>query len=169
MIIALVLLVAAVILYWLAQKQGRGAGLPAGRIIYADSKTWGKPEKPYYDPRSGLTGKPDYVVKQGKHLLPVEVKSAYAPPEPYASHLMQLTAYCLLIERATGNRPPYGLLRYRNRTFAIDYTPEREEALLEIMDEMRRLETRGRVSRSHEESFRCSRCGYAKNCAEKIS
>ena len=169
MLIAAVLLVAlAILIFWLSGRQQRAAGLPGGRIIYADSKTWGTPERPFFDPLSGLTGKPDYVMKQNDQLLPVEVKSAYAPAEPYESHLMQLMAYCYLIERATGQRPPYGILRYRNRTFAIDYTRARENRLMDILDEMRLLEKRGNAGRSHEEAARCARCGYAKTCDQKL-
>lgn len=165
---ALGLLLLAGLIFWLGARQQKQAGLPNGRIIYSDSKTWGAPEKPYYDPLSGLTGKPDYVVQLAGRTLPVEVKSAFAPPEPYESHILQLMAYCLLIERASGQRPPYGILRYRNRTFAIDYTRQRESQLLDLLDEMRRIESRGKAARSHDEPARCARCGYARSCTEKL-
>lgn len=168
LIAALALLLAALFIFWLGGRQQKQAGLPGGRIVYSDSKTWGVPEKPFFDALSGLTGKPDYVIKHGERLLPVEVKSAFAPVEPYESHILQLMSYCYLIERSTGQRPPYGILRYRNRTFAIDFTRERENHLLDTLDEMRRIESRGKAMRSHDDPARCARCGYAKECPEKM-
>ncbi|MCA1954972.1 MAG: CRISPR-associated protein Cas4 [Anaerolinea sp.] len=162
------LLILALLLFWLGQRQQRSAGLPEGRILYSDMDVGSKPERPFYDPELGLTGKPDYLVQSGQDLLPVEVKSSDAPSEPYQSHIMQLMAYCYLVARSTGRRPPYGILRYRNRSFAIDYSAAREEQLLAQIAEMRRLERSGKAMRSHEEPRRCARCGYARHCPQKL-
>lgn len=168
MAVFLGLLLLALLAFWLGRRQERSAGLPSGRVIYSDTRNWGKPERPFYDPQLGLTGKPDYLVQEGDLLLPVEVKSSYAPSEPYESHVMQLIAYCYLVEQSTGQRPPYGVLRYRNRSFAVDYTPQREQQLRQQLVEMRRLERSGKAARSHEEPARCAGCGYARNCPQKI-
>lgn len=165
---ALAAALVAVILLWWGNRAQRSAGLPSGRVIYADPKLWGRPEKPFYDAQSGLTGKPDYLVEQDGKIIPVEVKSAWAPAVPYDSHLFQLFAYCLLVERATGKRPPYGILRYRDRTFAVDYTPARQERLLEELDRMRAAEKRGAADRSHEEAGRCAKCGFRSVCDQKL-
>lgn len=167
-IAALAAVLLAALLLWWGNRQQRAAGLPRGRVIYADPKLWGRPEKPFFDVQSGLTGKPDYLVEQGGVILPVEVKSAWAPPTPYESHLFQLFAYCLLVERATGKRPPYGILRYRDRTFAVDYTREWESRLLEELDTIRSLEKRAEVGRSHEEAGRCHKCGFRSVCDQKL-
>ncbi len=143
-------------------------GLPPGRLVYADPGLWGKPEKPFYDSELGLTGKPDYVVNQKGRLLPVEVKSAWAPSVPYDSHILQLGAYCLLIERATGKRPPYGILKYRNRTFAIDYTSSLENSVMEIIEKIQKQKNRSQASRSHDEARRCAHCGYRKTCDQRL-
>ena len=67
-----------------------------------------------------LTGKPDYVIKHDDgSLIPVEYKSAKAPNQPYESHIMQLAAYCALIESHFGTRPAYGIIRYSDRSFNI--------------------------------------------------
>ena len=58
--------VIAMVLFFLAARQRRQAGIPGGRVIYIDTNQWGKVEKPLYDPELRLTGKPDYLVKQGK-------------------------------------------------------------------------------------------------------
>jgi CRISPR-associated exonuclease Cas4 len=98
----------------------------------------------------------------------VEVKSGWAPPVPYESHVFQLAAYCLLVERSTARRPPYGILRYRNRTFAVDYTKDLENKLVELLAEMRIEERTGECHRSHDEPARCERCGYRELCEEKL-
>jgi CRISPR-associated exonuclease Cas4 len=137
-------------------------------VVYTDTGQGGKVEKPLFDPLSGLVGKPDYLVEQDDLLIPVEVKSSYAPSEPYDSHIYQLAAYCLLVFRVYGKRPPYGLLRYRNRTFAIDFTPELEAGLLERLSEMRLQEKAGDAKRSHQSQARCAVCGYRQICDERL-
>ncbi len=167
-IIALLLSVIALFLLWLGSRGRRASGLPAGRVIYADPKLVGAPERPLFDAESMLTGKPDYLVEEKGAVIPVEVKSGWAPPEPYDSHIYQLLAYCLLVERTSGRRPPYGILRYRNRSFAIDYTRESEQALLRLLEEMHEAGRARELHRSHEELPRCQRCGYRSTCEEKL-
>ena len=121
-ILALLLTLLALFLLWQAARQRKAAGLPGGRVIYADTRAWGPVEKPLFDPELGLTGKPDYLVQRGNAIIPVEVKSARVGTDPHDSHIYQLGAYCLLVQRSSGKRPPYGILHYPNRTFAIDYT-----------------------------------------------
>jgi len=163
------LLVLALLVLWLSSRQRAASGLPEGRVIAADTGGWKRLEKPLYDAQTGLTGRPDYIVEQGGALIPVEVKSGWAPAEPRDSHLFQLAAYCLLVERSSGKRPPYGILHYRNRTFAVDYTPALEAELRALLEEMRAHQhRRGEVHRSHEEPARCAKCGYRGVCEEKI-
>lgn len=164
----LLLLLAGALLLWLGARQRRASGLPAGRIIYDDSGGRIKVERPLYDSTLGLTGKPDYVIKQGETLIPVEVKSGFAPSRPYQGHIFQLAAYCLLLQRQTGNRPSYGVIQYRNRSFAIDYTTALENELMTLIGEMRYQERRGEADRSHQEPARCARCGYRSLCDQRL-
>ncbi len=166
--LSLILLLAAVYLLWRAGRERKSAGLPRGRILYNDTGMWNRVEKPLYDAMLALTGKPDYLVEQGGKLVPVEVKSGWAPTEPHHSHVLQLAAYCLLVDRSYGKRPPYGILKYRNRSFAVDYTPELENTLLDLLDEIRRQERKGEAARSHEQPGRCARCGYRKTCQQRL-
>jgi len=166
---ALLLFLIALVFLWLSSRQRKGAGLPGGRIIYTDTRAWGEVEKPLYDPQLGLTGKPDYLVEQNGQILPVEVKSGRAPDAPYDSHIFQVAAYCLLVQRGLGKRPPYGIIHYTDRDFAVDYTPELESRLLDVLAEMRRDEVRTGVARSHEIPARCQRCGFRDLCDQKLS
>lgn len=166
---ALILLVIAVVLFWQAWRRQKTAGMPAGRVIYVDTTRWGnKVEKPLYDPINNLTGKPDYLVEENGRLIPVEVKSGWAPDAPRDNHVFQLAAYCLLVERTTAKRPPYGIIHYRNRTFAVDYTPALEAELVDLLVDMRRQDRQGLAERSHENAQRCQRCGYRGICDDKV-
>jgi CRISPR-associated exonuclease Cas4 len=168
--LAIVVLIVALALFWQAGRKRKAAGLPGGQVIYADTSHWGAVEKPYYDPDLRLTGKPDYVIAQGDTLIPVEVKSTRHPEAPYDSHIFQLAAYCYLIERATANRPPYGLIHYPegSRTFRVEYTHQLETTLLETLAEIRIQERRKQVHRSHQAAARCQACGYSSVCQERL-
>jgi CRISPR-associated exonuclease Cas4 len=167
--LALLLLLIAIFLLWQSNRQRRQAGLPGGRVVYTDTRTWGTLEKPLYDHALGLTGKPDYIIEQQDQMIPVEVKTGCTPEAPYDSHIYQVAAYCLLIEKTYGKRPAYGLIHYPHRDFAVDYTTELESALLEQLAEMRRDEIRRDVPRSHEDPARCRGCGFRKVCDQKLS
>jgi CRISPR-associated exonuclease Cas4 len=173
---ALLLVVLAGILFWQAGRRRKAAGLPGGRVIYSDTRGWGPVEEPLYDPDLGLVGKPDYLVQQGEVVIPVEVKTARRVHGPYDGHIFQLAAYCKLVEHAYGTRPPYGLLHYTSRgeagpgqTFAIDFTPELETALLDLLAEMRQHERKREVARSHESPARCAGCGYRGLCDQSLA
>jgi CRISPR-associated exonuclease Cas4 len=171
--IAALFILAALLLFLQAGRQRQAAGLPGGRVIYTDMRGWGPLEKPLYDPELGLTGKPDYLVEKGDTIIPVEVKTGHRGSEPYDSHIYQLAAYCLLVQRVLGKRPPYGILHYSDgkgsgHTYAIDFTPQLENSLLEIINEMRLLEHRKEVARSHESPARCARCGFRAVCDQRL-
>ncbi|MHB1482483.1 MAG: CRISPR-associated protein Cas4, partial [Bellilinea sp.] len=91
-ILALVLVMAALVMLWLGSRQRRSAGLPPGRVLYSDPRVIGTPEHPLFDPDIMLTGKPDYLVEDHGRIIPVEVKSGWAPPEPHPGHVYQLLA-----------------------------------------------------------------------------
>ena len=169
LIIAIALSLIALVLFWQSGRQRREAGLPGGRVIYTDTDGWGKVERPLYYRALNLTGKPDYLVRQGKTVIPVEVKSGRAPESPYDSHIFQVASYCLLVEKTYGKRPPYGIIHYQDRDFAIDYTPELEFALMDLLAEMQRDEYRGDIDRSHEQAARCAGCGFREICDQSLA
>ena len=163
------LLFLAIIFLWQSGKQRREAGLPGGRVIYTDTGGWGEVERPLYYSPLKLTGKPDYLVRQNGILIPVEVKSGRAPAAPYDSHIFQLASYCLLVEKTYGKRPPYGIIHYNDRNFAVDYTPELEFALMDLLADMRRDEIKDEVDRSHEHAARCASCGFHNLCDQSLA
>ena len=166
--LAVTLLAFAIVALLLAERGRKASGLPRGRVVYSDTRGWSPVEAPLFDAVTGLAGRPDYLVQQGEQVIPVEVKSSRSPASPYESHIFQLAAYCRLVQAEYGRRPAYGLLHYQERTFAVDYTPQLEAALLELLDEMRGCLASGEASRSHELPARCSGCGYRSICDQKL-
>jgi CRISPR-associated exonuclease Cas4 len=156
---------------WLALRRSartrHKAGLPSGRVVYADTGDWRSPDKPFFSAKYGLAGKPDYVVETRAGLIPIEVKSRTAPSEPYASHVLQLAAYCLLVEESEKQAPAYGIIKYADAAFEIDYTPALRRDLLALLDEMRRA-SRGGAQRNHDEPHRCAGCGYRSMCNQSL-
>ena len=169
LIAGLLALLVAFILFFISGRQRRAAGLPGGRVIYTDTRAWGKVEKPLFDKDLDLTGKPDYLIEQGGKIIPVEVKTGRTPEVPYDSHIFQLAAYCRLVQKTYGKRPSYGIIHYPNRDFAVDYTADLENALLDLIAEMRMNEHRSEVSRSHDDENRCRRCGFRQICDQRLA
>jgi len=170
-----ILALLALLAGWLALRRAararHSAGLPPGRVVYADTGHWRPPDAPFFSATYGLTGKPDYVVETRAGLIPVEVKSGATPPQPYASHTLQLGAYCLLVEENEGRAPPHGLIKYANTVFEVAYTPALRGEVIATLEAMRRWRSQGAghgssggAPRSHAEPQRCAGCGYRQLC-----
>ena len=167
--VAFVLLIAiSLLLLRRAGTQQQQAGLPEGRVVYSDTDAWNRVEEPLFSRRHLLTGKPDYLLETDDLVIPVEVKPDRAAPQPYKSDVLQLAAYCLLVEETYGHQPEHGLIRYRDRTFAVDYTPELRETLLDTLAAMRRDATNSDVNRSHQHAGRCRACGFRARCDQRL-
>ena len=164
----LLLLIAGVLLLRGGRRRWQQTGLPAGEVVYSDTGQWEKQEQPLLSRRYGLVGRPDYlvrVVENGASVsIPVEVKSRRRPAEPFASHILQLATYCLLVEDVLKVRPPYGLLRYADATLRIDYSDELRGAVLAAADGIRSARSATDVGRDHQDANRCRNCGYRQAC-----
>jgi CRISPR-associated exonuclease Cas4 len=158
------------VLLWLARRGHARSGLPRGRVVYTDVGAWQKVERPLFSDEHRLAGKPDYLVAEGRELIPVEVKTGSTPVQPYRSHVLQLAAYCLLIEATYGRRPSYGVVAYTSphRAFALDYTSALEQELLATLKRMRGDLAAGGADRSHGDPRRCIACGYRDACDQVL-
>ncbi len=161
--------VAALVLLY-SSRLKRASGLPSGRVLQSDMYGGlpGTPGKPLFSERYRLTGTPDYIVTTDRGTVPVEVKPGRTEAEPHESHLLQVLAYCLLIEETEGKRPPYGLLRYSTDTFRVDYNRETRAYLIAMLDEMRLAAGGPEVHRSHTAAGRCKACPYRDVCEEVL-
>jgi CRISPR-associated exonuclease Cas4 len=159
-------LVAALLIGWGMRLRAR-TGLPWAPVRYSDAG-WSAVEKPLVARKLGLTGKPDYLVEMRGRTIPIEVKPGRYAARPYDSDLMQLAAYCVLVEETTGVAPPYGLLRYAEATFRLDYTDRVRDDLLDLIEEMRGALLEADCDRSHDDVYRCQSCGFFHQCEQAL-
>jgi CRISPR-associated exonuclease Cas4 len=160
------LLLALLAVIW-ALRLRRSTGLPWAPVLYRD--TGGSvPEKPLIARKLSLVGKPDYLLDLRGQTIPVEIKPGRRAARPYESDLMQLAAYCVLVEETSGVAPPYGLLRYAEQTFRLDYTEQVRDEVLALLDEMRAELDEPDCDRSHDEQRRCLSCGFYEQCDQAL-
>ncbi|MFZ9857853.1 MAG: CRISPR-associated protein Cas4 [Roseiflexaceae bacterium] len=151
-----------------ARRIQQRVGIPWSHDIRADADG-ALPHVPLLvDDELQLVGKPDYIVRRGADLIPVEVKPLRRAKRPYESDIYQLLAYCLLIERTYGNRPPYGLLRYATQTFRIDYDDDMAASVIDIVMQMHHLHDTQDVPRNHNSVMRCRGCGFWQKCDQSL-
>ena len=156
----------AALLIWVALRARRDR-IPWKGIRYDDTGAARRPETAYYDPETGLTGKPDWILDSWRGPVPVEVKSGATPEFPIPGHVLQLAAYCYLIERCEGKRVRRGILRYPETSFEISYTIKLRRRLLETIDALRAAEASD-FPRSHRDTGKCRACGYRSRCDERL-
>jgi len=159
----------AIICLILSHRVRRMSGLPQGQVIYADTPS--DAGEVLVSMRYGLSGKPDYLLEEGRNsLIPVEIKSGFAPRggQPHRSHLLQLAVYFLLVEDVLQQQAPYGLIRYRDRTLEIANTPHLREELIDLVERMRQQLSLREVRRSHNQRSRCAGCSLAEFCDERL-
>ena len=172
LVIGLIIVGAAVVVGRGARRTAESTGLSVAQIavVYSDSGAWEKVEESLFSESYGLTGKPDYVVETKDGLVPIELKPLRQADQPYESDVMQLAAYCLLLEEAWDETPPYGLLRYKDKTFQIRWTDELREELLATLNEMRELmdfeayQDGPLPAPQHDMTVRCQNCGFHYIC-----
>ncbi len=164
----LLLFVLGALLILTSRHRLKELGIPAGRLISLDTSRLIPVSEPLYDPDSGLTGRPDYLIQRGRSRIPVEVKSGRAPQRPHRSHILQLAAYCLLVETTTGIRPAYGMLKYADSTYKIQYTRTLQQELLQTLGTLRKAQYSS-PDRSHSSPSKCRACGYLSSCDQSLA
>ncbi len=166
LLFGVILLLLAYTLWQKSRATRQATGVPSGRIIYEDVDQGRPPDGPLISEKWRLVGKPDYLVESEDGLIPVEVKSANLPRNgtPYWGHVLQLAAYCLLVEEVHGERPPYGYIRYRDKTVQVPYTDALRKALLDTLFEVQMALQAEGMARSHNDAWRCAHCGMAYVC-----
>jgi CRISPR-associated exonuclease Cas4 len=160
MIGAMVLIASSIWIRWSVQKKKKSYGIPDGLILYSDLNV---PADPLFSRRYRLIGKPDYIVRKENQCIPVEVKSGKGS-HPHQSQVLQLAAYCQILEDITGVFVPEGLLVYNNVPYTIRYDPKLRFELETVMKTMRASLRRGDIQRNHHESGRCRYCSMRQYC-----
>jgi CRISPR-associated exonuclease Cas4 len=61
------------------------------------------------------------------------------------------------------------LIHYDNRTFAVNYTPELEDELLDTIEWMREDMRDKQADRNHNDPARCRSCSMAEFCDQRLA
>jgi len=136
-----------------------------GEIEYIDVDK----SKVFKSDKYGLSGRPDYIIKLQAGLIPVEEKKGRTPRGPLFSHILQVAAYCVLIEEVTGKAPPYGILKYPEHEHEIEYNEDLKQVVLEKLSEMREIIRTEECHRNHERPGKCISCSRRQVCPERLA
>jgi len=163
----------AVVFRFLSKRESSSAktmrmvyGIPEGKVIYSDLD---RPAKILYSRNLGISGKPDYIVKgRGRSLIPVEIKSGRAQ-KPHKNHIMQLAAYCHLVEENYHRSVPYGIIVYSDGLqHRINFDKTLRSDLRATLDEMKRAIGHGCPERAHNYQQRCRHCSFNGSCERSL-
>jgi CRISPR-associated exonuclease Cas4 len=139
----------------------------AGEVVYWDD---GAAAEVLVSHQHGLTGKPDYISREGEELIPVERKSrSVSAAGAYEGEIVQLAAYCLLVEERFGKPVRRGQLLYQNRSLEVLYDDRLRRKLLDAVAELRSAEAMDDVARSHNSPARCRGCGFRQSCRDSLA
>ncbi len=126
------------------------------------------PAKPLFSNYYKIVGKPDYIVKKNNQFIPVEVKTGvYNIPQK--NHVLQLAAYCHLVEENYKNFVPFGVLVYnKSKQYKIPFDPKLRYELEYSIKNMRNILKTRSLSRNHNDQNRCKNCSMRSYCERKI-
>lgn len=147
----------------LIEERHRALGLPAGELVYEDADGKGELLSSSAYP---LIGKPDYVVQvpDGRP-VPIELKPGlHDVPAPYSNHIIQLAAYCLILEDYFEQAPTHGILRYADREFTVEYTPALRKKVIRLLTEMDRCSAQEPPALKNQRAAKCRACAFQAVC-----
>lgn len=96
------------------------------------------------------------------------MKTGRVPRGPFFSHILQVAAYCLLLEEEQGEAPPFGIVKYGDKEFEVDYDESLKELLIKKVEEMREAKETGEVHRNHNREGKCLHCSRRDICPERL-
>ena len=117
----------------------------------------------------GISGRPDYVLMVNNVPIPVEEKTGRIPRGPLFSHILQVGAYCLILEEKTGKSVPYGILKYGVDQHIIEYDESLKRTVLQKIGEMREIANGKSAHRNHNRPNKCMGCSRREFCPEKLA
>lgn len=147
----------------LIEEWHRALGLPPGELVYEDADGQGELLTSSAYP---LVGKPDYVVQapDGRP-IPIELKlSVQDATAPYSNHMVQIAAYCLILEDYFEHPPTHGILRYADRDFTVEYTPALRKKVIRLLTEMARCTEQQPPPLTRQRAAKCRVCVFQPIC-----
>nr|BBH89181.1 CRISPR-associated protein Cas4 [Thermosporothrix sp. COM3] len=137
--------------------------LPEGTLVYKDADGQGTTLSSSAYP---LIGKPDYVIQQRDgRLVPLELKlSTKGATQPYSNHVIQVAAYCLILEDYADEAPTHGILRYADRDFTVEYTPALRKKVLRQLRAMSTCDEKEQPVLKTQNARKCQACPFRAIC-----
>lgn len=161
--IALAVAGTASVLAGLVSLRRRARDRELGELVAVDAG----PSRSLRSARYRLAGRPDAVRRRRDgSLAPIELKHRPAPRgAPYPSHVVQLEAYCLLLEEETARAPPFGILRYTDRDVRLPWDAMARRHVVELLAELRRPYD----GRADPGPAKCGGCTWSGSCDASLA
>jgi CRISPR-associated exonuclease Cas4 len=116
-----------------------------------------------------LRGRPDYLLRHRKGLIPVELKPLRTSRTLYESDRLQIATYLMLARAANPDTTvPYGVVRYKDTTFRVYLTEELEARCLSVAEQVRAAKHATVVHRTHNVPAKCRACAHRTACGESL-
>ena len=159
-----------------AIRKRRDLDLPTGsRLMSADDlkDRKRKKDKPLVSRLHYLVGTPDMIIEEEGYRIPVEIKSGRIPYKPHFSHVMQLGAYLILIDRNYDQDTPHGYIEYipsekEKKRFKVEWDMMTKALVLSKVSEIRDAESRNEAHRNHKREGKCRNCSRREGCPERL-
>jgi len=116
-----------------------------------------------------LQGRPDIIAEINGEIVPIEIKSSNMPKIKPFSHMMQLTAYAVLVEEKYGKRVYYGILKYPQGNIEIEIDENMRETLRSLIRKMEIVRETMDAHRNHNNKGKCQGCYRKSVCPESLA
>lgn len=148
----------------LIDERHMALGLPPGELVYEDADGQGEPLDSTQFP---LTGKPDYIVQLSDgRPVPIELKlNIHDATAPYSNHMLQIAAYCLILEDYFEIPPTHGIVRYADCEFTVEYTPAIRKKVIRMLGEMAHCSEMEPPALTRQKVNKCRACAFQPICA----
>jgi CRISPR/Cas system-associated exonuclease Cas4 (RecB family) len=168
-LILLLLILGLLIVVWdlfqrksFSLKQSSGLSEHAELISLKDSSQL--PAKTFFSEKLSLSSKPDALIKENKHIIPVIIK-------PFTNkvrdrHVIEIIVNLRLIEESSGSRPPYGiiLIGKEQKVVKIKNTDDKQKWLDTILAEIQAILKQELTAKPSPTYYKCKNCDVRKLC-----
>ena len=158
-----------------ARKGLRDMMLPEdSNILRADRSEKKERGLPLRSTRHFLIGMPDLIIEEEGLKVPVEFKSGKPPFKPHFSHVMQLGAYLILVDKQYNQTSTHGYIEYgpdrdSRERFQVDWDMITKAQTLSKVSEIRDAERSGVAHRNHNRPGKCRSCSRRDGCPERLN
>jgi len=149
----------------LISERHNALSLPEGELVYEDIDGEGEPLSSSEAP---LIGKPDYIVRSPDgRLIPIMLKlNVQDARTPQNNHVLQIAAYCLILEDYSEQPPTHGIVRYAGeQEFSIEYTPALRKRVLRLLADMEHYTEYQPPQLLKQSAAKCRACIFKPICA----